>query len=206
MKVSEKKHIRCFVAVELPRELKARIERETAGLRRSRTDVKWVPAENMHFTLKFLGGVPEEDIPALIGVLEEAVRGQKPFEIEVFGAGVFPGARSPRVFWIGAKDQESRFKDLARAVEDAVEHFGPGYPREARGFTPHLTLGRLREGARLKGGAAMEDARELSDEVSTLKDVLFGKIKLEKISLMQSVLGPKGSTYSRLAEIRFGEG
>ncbi|MDA8324895.1 MAG: RNA 2',3'-cyclic phosphodiesterase [Nitrospiraceae bacterium] len=205
--MSEARLIRCFIAVELPEEIKARIERDTAFLRRSRAEekVKWVPAENLHFTIKFLGGVPEEDIPGLIGALKEAVSGIKPFEIEVAGAGVFPGARSPRVFWIGAKDPESRFKDLAKQVEDALEHFSSGYPREEKGFTPHLTLGRLREGARLKGRAGMAEAQKLADELATLKDALFGKIKLENISLMRSELGPKGSKYSRLAEIRFGK-
>ncbi len=212
--------IRCFVAVELPGELKARIERETACLRRSVADVKWVPAENLHFTIKFLGGVPEEEVSRLEGILKEAVRGTKPFEIEIAGAGVFPGMKSPRVFWIGTRDPASGLKGLADRVEDALER--AGYPREQRGFTPHITLGRLRAVRGVPGGTspggtspggtspaereAIAGARTLADDLATLKDVLFGKIRLENISLMRSELAPGGAKYSRLAAIRLGGG
>ncbi len=192
--------IRCFVAIELPGELRERITEAVTFLKSSRTLVKWVPPENLHLTVKFLGGVPEEDLPQLIKVLEEAVRETKPFEIEVSGAGVFPGMKYPRVFWIGARDPGAGLERLADRVEGALEHFGPGYPREKRGFTAHLTIGRLRERARLKG----EEAQGLASGLATLKDVLFGKIKLENISLMRSELGPGGARYSRLAKIEFG--
>ncbi|MDA8085424.1 MAG: RNA 2',3'-cyclic phosphodiesterase, partial [Nitrospiraceae bacterium] len=122
IKMGERGLVRCFVAVEIPGDIRERIERETAFLRRSRADVKWVPAENLHFTVKFLGGVPEEEIPGLVRILTEAVRQTKPFEIEIAGAGVFPGTRSPRVFWVGAREEgpESRFRGLAEVVEDAL--------------------------------------------------------------------------------------
>lgn len=200
--------IRCFVAVELPAEVKARIERQTARLRSGSADVKWVPPENLHLTIKFLGGVPQAEAPGLADILREAVRGTEPFEVEVAGAGVFPGVKSPRVFWIGFKDPESRLSGLARRVEDALEQ--AGYPREQRSFTPHLTLGRFREArgrSRETGpgkGEAMAGAKRLAEELATLEGVVFGKIRLENISLMRSELSPGGARYSRLASIRFG--
>lgn len=200
--MSEKGLVRCFVAAELPGEVKARIESGISGLRRSGADVKWTPAGNLHITVKFLGGVPAEDIPGITGILKGAVSGISPFEIEVLGAGVFPDARSPRVFWIGVKDEESRLKDLAGRVEDALGL--AGYPRERRGFTAHITLGRLKEGRRHGGGQEAAETRQLAEGLATLKEALFGKIKLENISLMRSELEPGGSKYSRLAEIRFG--
>ncbi len=205
--------IRCFVAVELPDELKARIAEETAFLKKSRADVKWVPPENLHLTLKFLGQVPEERVPELAGLLKEAVRGtEKPFEVAVEGAGVFPGPGSPRVFWVGIRDPHMLLAGLARRVDE--ELLKAGYGQQEKGaFVPHLTLGRLREdrsprwrgkGGPAGGGGGREEARRLAGELATLKDTLFGKIKLENISLMRSEIGPGGARYSRLAKVEFG--
>ncbi len=207
--------VRCFVAVELPEELKARIAEETAFLKKSKADVKWVQPENLHLTLKFLGQVPEVRIPELAGLLKEAVRDmkkqQKPYEVEVAGAGVFPGPGSPRVFWLGIRDPQMLLAGLARSVEEKLGKAGFGQ-QEKGAFVPHLTLGRLREDrpspGRGKGGPAggsggREEARKLAMELATLEDTLFGKIKLENISLMRSELGPGGARYSRLATIEF---
>lgn len=188
--------LRCFIAVELPAETKNRIDRQTARLRGLQADVKWVPAENLHFTIKFLGGVPEGQVRRIVEILKEAVRGIKPFEIEVAGAGAFPGMRSPRVFWIGAKDSEARLAGLARQVEDALERAGFFTPKEQKAFTPHLTIGRCRERGRT--------SPLLAEEMATLGGAAFGKIRLENISLMQSELSPAGARYSRLALVHFG--
>ena len=204
--------IRCFVAVELPEELRGRIAAGTAFLKKSKADVKWVRPENLHLTIKFLGQVPEDRVPELTGLLKEAVREAKPFEIEVAGAGVFPGPGSPRVFWVGVSDPRRLLARLARDVEEVLGKAGYGQQEKRDFFSPHLTLGRLREsrpaGPRrpsLKGGAeGREEARRLADELATLKDALFGKINLENISLMRSELGPGGARYSRLAKIEFG--
>ena len=200
--------IRCFVAVELPEKIRGRIAEDTAFFKKSGADVKWVPPENLHLTIKFLGQVPEDHIPELTGLLKEAVRGTKPFEAEVAGAGVFPGTGSPRVFWVGVRDSGMSLAALARNVEEIL--WKAGYGRQEKGvfvFVPHLTLGRLREerggpGKGSRGGR--EEARKLAGEIATLKDALFGKIKLENISLMRSELGPGGARYSRLARIEFG--
>ncbi len=204
--------IRCFVAVELPEELRDRIAADTAFLKKSTAgkNVKWVPPENLHLTIKFLGQVTEDHIPELTGLLKEAVSGIRPFEIEVAGAGVFPGHGSPRVFWVGIRDPQMLLAGLARNVEETLGKAGYGQ-QEKGGFSPHLTLGRLKEPRAMgsmssfgRGGEGREEARRLADELATLKDALFGKINLENISLMRSELGPGGARYSRLAKIEFG--
>lgn len=186
--------LRCFVSVEMSDELKARIGEQTLPLRQSAAkNVKWTPAENLHLTLKFLGDVDAEDIPRISGLLAEAARPVRPFEMSLFGAGVFPSPKSPRVVWIGVRDAE-HLKGLAREVEDALEK--AGFRREPRAYVPHLTLGRVRAGR----GAADELIRGLA----TLRDVLFGNIVVKNICLMQSELRPEGARYRRLGEMPLG--
>ena len=195
--------IRCFVAIELPEELRGRIADSIAFLKSGKADVKWVPPENLHFTMKFLGQVPLDDIPRLTGLLKDAVKDIEPFEVEVGGTGVFPRPGSPRVFWVGVNDPDKLLQGLARNMEEVLASAGYG-EREKGEFTPHLTIGRLREAGPGNRSRGREEAGEVARGLATLKDVLFGKIKLENISLMRSELGPGGARYSRISEIEFG--
>ncbi|MDA8168322.1 MAG: RNA 2',3'-cyclic phosphodiesterase [Nitrospiraceae bacterium] len=187
--------IRCFVSIEIPEDVKAVIEAETARLRRSGADVKWVAAKNLHFTIKFLGDVPEEKLPELALLLAGSVRDTGPFEMELYGTGVFPGERSPRVVWIGVRDTV-KMDDVRLNVENTLEKAG-GSPRERKPFVPHLTLGRVKS---LRGRPG------LLEGLATLKDILFGKIMVENIYLMRSELKPGGPEYSVLKKIPFGAG
>lgn len=125
---------RLFVAVDLPEPHKARV----AALKTPLAGARWVPPDQIHLTLRFLGEVDEEGIASLKQALEE-IRFD-PFPLALLGVGHFPQGHHPRVLWAGV-EPSSPLDDLYGALERALE--GAGFPPEERRFSPHITLARL---------------------------------------------------------------
>jgi 2'-5' RNA ligase len=182
--------MRCFLAINLPPQLRARIFRETEPWRAVAPDVAWVREELLHFTLKFLGEVGADQIAALRTATGTAVAAHEPMTMHLAGAGVFPNFLRPRVVWIGVKSHGSVIA-LADDVERACEPLG--FERDARGFSPHLTLGRVK--------------RELPSPVlESLERTLRAanneyELAVAAVDLMRSDLGPGGPRYSVLASL-----
>jgi 2'-5' RNA ligase len=172
----------------MPDELRGRLAREIDELRPHASGVAWTAAPNLHVTLKFLGGVAEDRLPAIAGALARAVR-VPPFDVEVRGLGAFPSATRARVLWAGTPPS-APFARLAADVEGAMAALG--FPAETRDFTPHVTLGRVREPRRDPGLAAALDAAAARP---------FGVLRVERVSLMRSDLSPRGARYTELAPI-----
>ena len=135
--------IRAFIAIELPEAILAEVSNVEARLKPQMPDdtIRWVKADSIHLTLKFLGQVPSDQLSLITSSLRTAVTTYAPFTLEVKGAGCFPNVHRPRVVWVGVQENEHRLHALQRAVENAIAPLG--YPTEIRDFTPHLTLGRL---------------------------------------------------------------
>lgn len=191
--------IRSFVAIELPPEARAwcqaALERARRGLGPHAAAVRWVAPASVHLTLKFLGGVPAPQVPALIERLQAELAGQEPFSLAVGKAGVFPGPRTARVLWLALLGELPSLSACQQRVELATVPLG--FPGEKRPFQPHLTLGRVRETATTEQRAA---AGALPAGWPTGTSQQF---PVESVSLMQSHLGPGGARYTRLAEIPF---
>ena len=178
--------VRTFVAVLLPDDLRGRLALAIDALRPHAPGVAWVAAENLHVTVKFLGGVEEARLAEVRAALERAVTAPA-FEVNMRGLGAFPGATRARVLWAGAPGSPA-FAGLAGAVDRALA--GLGFPPEVRGFTPHVTLGRVREPGRNPALASALEAAAHRD---------FGALRVDRISLMRSDLSPRGARYTELA-------
>ncbi|MDR5697893.1 MAG: RNA 2',3'-cyclic phosphodiesterase, partial [Armatimonadota bacterium] len=142
--------MRLFVAIPLDPALRPAAQRVRDEIVRlcpeAATGVKWVEPHNLHFTLKFLGEVPDAKVPevaASLGRLREC----EAFEIRIEGVGAFPTSSSPRVVWVGVFEGADRLTALAARAEEILAEVG--FAREARPFSAHLTLGRARERRRL---------------------------------------------------------
>jgi 2'-5' RNA ligase len=184
--------IRAFIAIELPSQIKAALAQLQDNLRTSKSaSVKWVDPEGIHLTLKFLGNVDESEISALTKTLSEAVRGVAPFSIQLGDPGAFPNAHAPRVVWVGVGGEIEPLLILHNNIDRVLAPLG--FPPEKRTFSPHLTLGRVREET-LPG-----ERRRLGENVATLKTGVKSSFKAESLSLMRSKLSREGATYSRLA-------
>lgn len=148
--------------------------------------VRWVAPENFHFTIKFLGPVPEENIEGIASALKEAVSSVSRFVIAARGIGIFPDIRRPRVIWVGLDGKN--LERLVRAVESVLEPLG--FAPESRPFQPHLTLGRW---------SRQETRGEvLRKEIARWTHTAFGEFPVEHVTLFQSVLNPRGAVYMAL--------
>ena len=137
--------IRTFVAIELSDEIKRVLSELMESLReKDIREVRLVRPEGVHLTLKFLGDIPVGKVDAVKEALS-CVTSHAPFELDLDGTGVFPNERKPRVLWVGIKGDMAPLNALQSDVENALE--GIGFRRERRDFSPHLTIGRIRDTA-----------------------------------------------------------
>lgn len=180
--------MRLFVALNLPPEERARLDRAAAALRAAALPVRWVASDGLHLTLKFLGEVADSRVAETEAEVRAVSREYSPFELELGGLGAFPNLRQPRVIWMGLK-APPELGELARSVELAMEALG--FPREERPFSPHLTLGRAERGARAADFRGLPALVERFGYSAT--------VEAHTVDLMRSHLSPRGARYERLA-------
>jgi 2'-5' RNA ligase len=186
--------IRTFICIEIPESIKDRIDSLQNTLRQIDAQVSWTKPSNIHLTLKFLGGVAPTRIERVAKAVERAASGIHHFEIEVSGAGCFPSPRSPRVLWIGLPHAPEQLRQLYANIEEELA--AEGFPREKRNFSPHLTIGRIRNP---KSSAAVAEA--LMGEGFAPE-----RFKATEVIVMRSQLKPTGSIYTPQATIKLASG
>jgi 2'-5' RNA ligase len=167
--------MRAFLAAYIDEEIKEKITEVQEQLKEADAPVKFVEPHNLHFTFKFFGEIDEKKAEEIMAAVENKVQNYGPFEIFIKGVGVFPNPRYIRVLWLGVEDSEPFSKLQMDLDEDFVEL---GFKKE-RSYVPHLTMGRVR-------GAKNKEA--LISKIDELKEVEIGKMKIEKLLLMESVL------------------
>jgi len=182
--------VRLFVALEIPPEVRENLATLLASLRAITKEPRWVRAENLHVTLKFLGEVADDRLDAVRSALGE-IHSDNAVTLEFRGLGFFPNNKHPRVFWAGM-EASSNLKMLAENIEAAMEKLG--VPREKREFSPHLTLARF-ERPRLP--------EALCKPVAENRERTFGSLRTNEFYLIQSKLKPSGAEYTTLASFRF---
>jgi 2'-5' RNA ligase len=148
--------MRLFLAINLPTDVRETLWEVAAPLRTARYPVRWVAAEAIHLTLKFLGDVDDMREDEIAAGVAAAVVGAKPFPLPVGGFGAFPSAQRPRVVWAGLEPVPS-LELLQHRVEQEMERLG--FPTEGRPFHPHLTLGRVKRDARPAALAGLAGVR-----------------------------------------------
>lgn len=187
--------LRTFIAIELDEPLRQALGRVQGKFKRqiAPQDVKWVAVENIHLTLKFLGDTPVGRLPDIEAALQAACAGHAPFEISFEGRGCFPNFRRPRVIWVAVRDKGQA---LLRLQTDVEKYIVPlGWPTEERGFSPHLTLGRVAR------GAERATAEAIGQIVEKTVVEQIGVQRVTAVSLMQSDLRPSGPIYTRLLHV-----
>ncbi|OGO76407.1 MAG: 2'-5' RNA ligase, partial [Chloroflexi bacterium RIFOXYD12_FULL_57_15] len=138
--------LRVFIAVETPLPIRQAIFVQTESLRGALGDlVRWAPVENMHLTLKFIGDVSPANVELLSQMLTAETMGCAPFRMQIGGLGSFPTSRRARVIWVGIQ-APAALASLQRGIQSAAARLG--YEPETRPFSPHLTIGRVRQQVR----------------------------------------------------------
>jgi 2'-5' RNA ligase len=187
----EDRSLRLFVAVDLPEQVRGGLGRLQEELRRrDLSDLRWASPRGIHLTLKFLGETPAGKVAAITAALASAIRGRPPFHLALGAPGTFGGRRGPRVLWLDVVGDIEPLRELQAAVEEALADVG--FPPEERGFSPHLTLARVRQPAPV--GTAERVAHALQAVTPPQAD-----FDVRELLLMRSTLQPGGAVYERLA-------
>jgi 2'-5' RNA ligase len=190
--------MRLFVALDIDDTIRDRISRFLDGVRGFSPDARWVRPESLHVTLKFIGEKLGDDLESIKSALQTIAADS--FEMSFRGYGFFPGARVPRVFWVGIEGGE-KLISLAATVDENLARLD--IPKEEHPYSPHLTLARGGGGSgsprRQKGDAPNRSFQRLQEKLAALPAPEFGTMTAREFFLYQSQLSPGGSKYTKLA-------
>jgi 2'-5' RNA ligase len=187
--------VRAFIALNLPKRERDRVYRAVEPLREGGLPVRWIHADSLHVTLKFLGSVKAEKIGAVTGRLEEVAASTAPFHLSLGGFGAFPTIRRPSVLWLGVH-ASPELRCLKQDLEWALTECG--FEAETRAFHPHLSLGRANTS---RGAGAFRGLDDALAGMDFKKDV-----PMQTVELMQSRLSRDGATYTVLASAKLAGG
>ncbi len=156
-------------------------------LRSTRADIKLVEEENLHFTVKFLGEIPE----GLVVEIDKRINALtlKKVDVSVAGLGAFPDVGRPRVVWAGVDPKDAGA--LGRTGEEVFHALEGVGQKDERGFHPHITLARVRSPRNLE---------VLSAKIREHSETVFGRTAITSLKLKSSSLSPSGPTYADVRE------
>ena len=188
---------RLFIAIQIPEPVRNEILRVQQELRQlaSPDAIRWTKPEQFHLTLKFLGGIPEDSVPALKESVQAVCAAGQPLRLDARGAGFFPDARSPRVIWIAVSDDEGKLAVLQKAIETVTRRFAekPG----AEKFAGHATLGRFKN-------PKQQDIEMIASHLNAMETRLFGTWTAREVKIVCSELSPSGARHFPLAAFCLG--
>jgi len=193
--------MRAFVAIDLPPSIQSdlaalqqRLATVLAGAQPGRS-VRWIPAANLHLTLRFLGETTPAQHAAVAARLRTLAKSSGAFEITVSGLGCFPNDHRPTVLWLGVARGEERLAALQRGVEQIA--MDAGFVAEGRAWQPHLTLARIARGAAAGAPARFGEEFLRASQSASLR-AWSRKVAVDHIAFMQSDLRPQGAVYTAL--------
>jgi len=180
--------VRSFIAFDMDNEsVLQRITDLQNTISKIGADLKLVEPKNIHITLRFLGNVA---LNMAEKIHEEMKKVQfVPFDVNVRGVGAFPHLRYPRVLWAGIALGADQLQSIFDQLEPRLR--GLGFAPDPKGFSPHLTIARVRSG---------RNKAELARFVTENANFEFGIVRAECLRLKRSDLTPKGPIYSTLKE------
>jgi 2'-5' RNA ligase len=182
--------VRLFVALDVPDQVRHAITELIAKLQPKSRAARWIKAENLHVTLKFIGHVPDEKLTPIQAALS-SIRAAQPVELNFRGMGFFPNEHRPRAFWCGI----AASPNLAELAADIGRALVPlGIEAETRPFTPHLTLARFKSD---------EGVRDVVHAATDMKSTDFGAATETNFHLYESLLKSTGAQYNRVASFPF---
>ncbi len=183
--------LRSFIAIELPAQVCDAIQKQTTRLRQTLGDdlVRWIPTQNMHLTLKFLGDINTSHLEFLKQLLAREADSHPQFNLQLGGLGSFPNSRKPRLLWIGIQTPTD-LASLQKSIEAGTTRLG--YEQEERAFSPHLTIGRVRQ------TVSPQELQKIRTALDTIQLGNIGIARVDSVHLFKSDLQPSGSIYTKL--------
>lgn len=181
--------IRSFIAFDINNEeILKRLAETQVKLVETGADLKLVEPQNIHVTMRFLGDVQPTMVDRIHGEMAQVAF--MSFDVEILGVGAFPTLKYARVVWAGIQKGAEELKDVFNQLEPRLRKLG--FKPDAKGFSPHITIARVRTG---------RNKAELAWCINELTNYQFGILKADCLKLKKSILTPKGPIYSTLKEV-----
>jgi len=180
--------VRAFLAFDIESaQLKKKLTDTQKLLAQTGADLKLVEPDNIHMTIRFLGNIK---LKMADNIFEEMKKVQfKPFKVNIFGLGVFPSLSYPKVVWVGIREGADQLQSVFNQLEPNLQKLG--FAPDHKGFSPHLTIARVRSG---------NNKMQLTDFIRKNAIYDFGSVEVNCLRLKQSELTPRGPIYSTIKE------
>lgn len=181
--------IRTFVAVDCSEKLRVACGKVSQELGEVMDGARWVDAENIHLTLKFLGEVEDRELPAVCNKVKLAIQGLPSFGVTCRSIGAFPNVQKPNTVWVDVLDPHGAICSLQTKIAESLEQLG--FPLERRPYKPHLTLGRTK--------SRQEQSPEWFAAVDRYAEYEFGPLHVGQVVVYSSELERRRPIYTPLA-------
>lgn len=180
---------RLFIAISLPTDVKMALQRTVDMLQEQIPNnvVRWVKPDNIHLTLRFLGDTAVSKIPQLVTELDKLDGVRQSFTLQLNQLGCFPNKKQPRVLWVGLQGEMRQLVALKQTVDHILQKID--FPLETRRYNPHLTIGRVKDSAKL-------------GRIKWGGDVAPQLFSVTAVTLFQSELTPNGAIYTNLHTVQ----
>lgn len=189
--------MRLFVAAEPSEQVRTsalgcvRRLRERLETARAAEGIRWVPGENLHLTVWFLGEVSDARASAVLGAMRPELS-VPAFDVHIAGFGAFPPSGPPRVLWIGVTQG---LEELARAHEEVGARLQPwGFAPDGRAYSAHLTVARVKDPPHGRARAALREA--IAYEPGDA-----GAFRIRDLTVFRSRTSPAGAVHERLLRV-----
>ncbi len=178
--------IRTFISVPVPQSVFAVRNSLKETVVTNGAKIKWIPNENYHLTLKFIGDMPEDEVEKVNNIIRNTLSSFSSMNMQISGSGCFPKKQRPRVLYMGIQGQVELLQLMVKELNDVLDPLG--YPKELDSYVPHLTIARI------------SYPQKNTPDVTPFLEAEFDPIPFEinKIHLMRSELFFKGSVYTIL--------
>ena len=186
---------RTFLAIPIPvgAEYPALVERLQHNLEQERRNINWCKTNQLHLTLKFIGDTPDQDIPKIIDACQQVAKRHQPFAMDFNRTGIFGSNHSPRVLWLGMKDEPKALYELEEDILTAFDQIG--YLRDRQNFVPHLTVCRIK---------TLVDKPFFQQVYQNIEQKTYLQTNVNEMVYLQSFLQPTGAFYKTLKRIPVG--
>jgi 2'-5' RNA ligase len=180
--------MRCFLSIDIEENLKNRVLEIQKKIGNLNANIKFVEPENLHFTIKFIGEVNENEVDEIKKSLRFCLKNEAAFKIKICGIGYFGKPNYLRTLWLGIKEGESELSELIKYVNVNIKF---GKDEE----TPHLTIGRIKTG---------KNRQDLLNFLDENKNVNIGEMNVNEVKLKASILTKSGPIYKDLEIFKLG--
>ena len=177
--------IRMFIALDLDESIRQRLTQAAREFPEGNSKIRWVPPENLHVTVKFLGNVAKARARNVCELMPKVAEGIEPFDFEVVGLRCVPPGGRVKMIWADIHEPTGRLAAAAGLVETAMTSLR--FPREKRQFVPHITVGRVK---------MTEDSPGLRAAAAQHAETHFGRQDARELVTYSSKLIPNGAVYT----------